>query len=41
MGVFCDRLKFGSTTALDCRTGQNKSKYLKKGTIDSMKIYNK
>ena len=27
MGVFCDRLKFGSTVALDCRTGQNKGRY--------------
>ena len=30
MGVFCDRLKFGSTAALDCRTGQNKGSYPKK-----------
>ena len=30
MGVFCDRLKFGSTAALDYRTGPNKSIYCKK-----------
>ena len=30
MGVFCDRLKLGSTAALDCRTGQNKGRYCKK-----------
>ena len=30
MGVFCDRLKFGSTVARDCRTGQNKDRYCKK-----------
>ena len=30
MGVFCDRLKFGSTAALDCRIGQNKGRYCKK-----------
>ena len=30
MGVFCDRLKLYSTAALDCRTGQNKSRYRKK-----------
>jgi hypothetical protein len=29
MGVFCDRLKLGSTAALDCRTGQNKGRYSK------------
>ena len=29
MGVFCDRLKFGSTAALDCRTGLNKGRYCK------------
>jgi hypothetical protein len=28
--VFCDRLKFGSTAALDCRNGQNKGRYCKK-----------
>ena len=27
MGVFCDRLKLGSTA--DCRTGQNKDRYSK------------
>ena len=27
-GVFCDRLKFGSTAALDCRTVQNKGRYV-------------
>ena len=27
MGIFCDMLKFGSTAALDCRTGQNKGRY--------------
>ena len=30
MGVFCDMLKFGSTAAVDCRTGQNKDRYCKK-----------
>ena len=30
MGVFCDKLKFGSTAALDCRTGQNKGRYHEK-----------
>lgn len=30
MGVLWDRLKFGSTTALDCCTGQNKGRYCKK-----------
>ena len=30
MGVVCDRLRLGSTTALGCRTGQNKSRYCKK-----------
>ena len=24
MGIFCDRLKFGSTAALNCHTGKNK-----------------
>ena len=30
MGVFCDRIKFGSTAALDCHTGQNKGRYIAK-----------
>ena len=30
MGLFCDRLKLGSTAALDCLIGQNKGKYCKK-----------
>ena len=30
MGVFCDRIMLGSTTALDCQTVQNKGKYCKK-----------
>ena len=30
MGEFCDRLKFGSTAAPDCRTGQNKGRYREK-----------
>ena len=30
MGVFCDRLKFGSKAALNCHTGQNKDKYCEK-----------
>ena len=30
MGLFCDKLKLGSTAALDCRTGQNKGSYRKK-----------
>ena len=29
MGVFCDRVKLGSTAALDCLTGQNKGRYIK------------
>ena len=29
MSVFCDRLKFGSTAALDCHTGLNKGRYHK------------
>ena len=30
MGVFCDRLNLCSTAALNCRTGQTKSRYCKK-----------
>ena len=30
MGVFCDRLEFGSTAALDCHTGLNKGRYCEK-----------
>ena len=30
MDLFCDRLKLGSTAALDCRTGQNKGRYPEK-----------
>ena len=30
MGVFCDRLKLGSTAALDCWSGKNKGRYSKK-----------
>ena len=30
MDVFCERLKLGSTAALDCQTGQNKGRYCKK-----------
>ena len=30
MAVFCDRLKLGSTAALDCWTVQNKGRYRKK-----------
>ena len=30
MDVFYDRLKLGSTAALDCHTGQNKGRYRKK-----------
>ena len=33
MGVFCDRLKLGSTASLDCRTGQNKGRYREKKLI--------
>ena len=33
MGVSCDRLKLGSTAALDCPTGQNKGRYCKKGAF--------
>ena len=29
----CDRLKLGSTAALDCRTGKNKDRYLKKDLL--------
>ena len=28
MGIFCDRLKFGCTAALNCCSGQNKEKEL-------------
>jgi hypothetical protein len=31
MIVFCDRLKLGSTAALDCQTGKNNGRYSKKG----------
>ena len=30
MGIFCDRLKLGSTAGLECQIGQNKGRYLKK-----------
>ena len=30
LDAFCDRLKFCSTSALDCRTGQNKGRYCEK-----------
>ena len=30
MSIFCDRLKLGSTAALDCGIGQNKGRYRKK-----------
>ena len=30
MGVFFERLKLGSTAAIDCRTGQNKGRYCEK-----------
>ena len=30
MGVICDRLKLGSTAALNCWIGQNKGRYRKK-----------
>ena len=30
MGVIYDRLKFGSTAALNCRTSHNKGRYCKK-----------
>ena len=30
MGVLCDRLRLGSTVALDCRTGQDKGRYREK-----------
>ena len=33
MGVFCDRLKSGSTAALNCLTGQNKGRYCKKKAL--------
>ena len=33
IGVFCDGLKFGSTAALDCRTGQNKGRYCEKESL--------
>ena len=29
MCVFCDKVKFGSTAVLDCRTDQNNSRYSK------------
>jgi Fic family protein len=33
MNIFCDRLKFGSTAALNSRTGQNKGRYPKKDLL--------
>ena len=30
MGVSCDRLKLGSTVALNCQTGQSKGRYFAK-----------
>ena len=30
MGVFCDRLSFGSIAALNCHTGQDRGRYCKK-----------
>ena len=33
MGVFYDRLKLGSTAALDCRLGQNKGRYCEKKAL--------
>ena len=33
MGIFCDRLKLGSTAALDSRTGQNKGRYCEKSAL--------
>ena len=30
MGVFCDRLSFGSIAALNCHTGQDKGRYCEK-----------
>ena len=33
MDVFFDRLKFGSTTAMHCHTGQNKGRYKKRALI--------
>ena len=30
MGVFCDRLKFGSTAALDCCTAKKRGRYCEK-----------
>ena len=33
MGVFCERLKFGSTAGLDCHTGQNKGRYCEKEVL--------
>ena len=38
MGAFCDRLKFGSTAARDCRTGQNKDRYCKKRAIIATRL---
>jgi hypothetical protein len=33
MGVICDRLKLGSTAALNCWTGQKKGKILRKRAL--------
>ena len=38
MVVFCNRLKFGSTTALDFYTGQNKGRYCKKRAIIATRL---
>ena len=33
MGVFCDRLKYGSAAGLDWRSGQDKGRYCKKKAL--------
>ena len=40
MGVFCDRLKFGSTAAIGCRTDQNKGRYHKKELLFLLVLLN-
>ena len=41
MGVFCDRLKFGSTAALDCCTGQNKDRYCQRRALIATRLVGK
>ena len=38
MSIFFDGLKFGSTAALGCRTGQNKGRYCKKRALIATRL---